>query len=313
MTTALGVAILQVMQGPSFGMLMRAIEDDHRPTCENESKSKNDAAKKPRKCGSRMVKAVLFQAEGSNVQWMCPACTVHLIELHSSLSTELSERVWVVVRRDPMDPFWKWAPEPIREAAAKYGFGTNSHGPRRTVCIFGYDVWCDDGYACIRATDNSSMHIVEALRCSGAIAYESGHEARKSIHDRDESAYRETVELLLAQARHDESRLRTAAIGPMTPTAVTAPTPSKNKMMLNKNTIAASHVSATFAFTIGDVRVPPEHVWMLEEMHGAALSWYEHEQCALGVVDGNVVAIIRSVGARAAAAAELDETGVEYG
>jgi hypothetical protein len=42
------------------------------------------------------------------------------------------------------------------------------------------------------------------------------------------------------------------------------------------------------------------------------LSWYEHEQCALGVVGGRVVAIVRSVGGQASRP-ELEDADVEDG
>jgi hypothetical protein len=290
--------MLQSMQGSSFGTVMSAIEADDRPTCENEIQSKTEAPKKPRKCGSRMVKAVLFQAEDTMAQWMCPACTVHLVELHQKLSAELSERVWVVVRRDVLDPFWKWVPDSIRETASKYGYGTNSHGPRRSAIAYHCDVWCDDGYACIRATDYSLVGTIEAMRESDAQARDADLAARQSTRPDDDSAYLEMITLLSTYARMDEARVR-ALTGPQIPSAVKAPVPSRNKMMLHKNVISSSHVSATCAFKIGEVRVPPEPVWMLDEIHGKALSWYECEQFALGVVRGRVVGIVRSVGAYA--------------
>lgn len=305
--------MLRTMQAPSFGLMMRAIEEDNRPTCENNVQPKNETSKKPRKCGSRMVKAVLFQAaDESKTQWMCPACTVHLIELHPRLSAELSERVWVAVRRDQTDPFWGWVPQQMREPAAKYGFGTNSHGPRRTAVAFHCDVWCDDGYACIRTTDHSLLGPVEAMREADAQARDADLIARQSMRDEDDDAHMETLRLLRAHALLDEVGLKTDGRAPETPTAVKAPAPSRNKMMLNKNAISSSHTGATFAFKIGGVRVPPEHIWMLEEMHGRALSWYEHEQCALGVVGGRVVAIVRSVGGQASRP-ELEDADVEDG
>ncbi len=302
--------MLRNMQTPSFDIVKRVIEEDHRPTCENEVQAKTEGSKKLRKCGSRMVKAVLFQTAESKAQWMCPACTVHLIELSPRLSAELSERVWVAVRRDPQDPFWGWVPQPMRGFAAKHGFGTNSHGPRRTTVAFHCEVWCDDGYACVRMTDHSLMGPVEAMREADAQARDADLVARQSMRDEDDGAHLETLRLLRTHALLDEAHLRTMTNGPEAPSAVKAPAPSKNKMMLNKNATSTSHVGATFAFKIGDVRVPPEHFWMLEEVHGTALSWYEHEQCVLGVVNGAVAAIIRSVGARAAAP-ELDEADVD--
>lgn len=302
--------MMQSMQGPSFGTVMSVIEEDARPMCENDIPSKKDA-KKTHKCGSRMVKTVMFPTEDTAPQWACPACTVHLIDLHHQLSTEHSERVWRAVQRDPSDPFWHWTPELIRDVAAKHGFGANTHGPRRTVVAYHCEVWCDDGYACIRATNHSTMGVSEAIHESDAQARAADQAARESIRDDDDSAYTEAIRLLSAHVGQGESRLRLAATGPVNPSAVTAPAPSRSKMMLGKNKIYASYVGATCAFLIGDVRVPPEPVQMLAELYGAALSWYEHEQCALAVVDGRIVGIVRNVASLAAARPDHDDTDLD--